>query len=306
VKKVLLTGASGFVGRHCIDPLKVLGYEVHCISSREIHESEEHVFWHKANILDSSESKSLIDTIKPDTLLHLAWFVEPGKAINDPCNIEWVEKSLGLIRAFREQGGRRVVVTGTNYEYDLNYGFFSEANTPRKPGSVYGVAKNSLYEIFRAYCEQTGLSGAWGRLFDLYGPYENPHRLVPSVVISMLQGEKAKTSHATQIRDYIHVQDAANGLVNLLNSDQTGDYNIASGQPVALKNILFIIADIMDSRELLDIGAIQARENESPLILADMRKFNMVSTWRPVFDLSSGLEHTIEWWKRNAKYRKGE
>lgn len=306
MKKVLLTGASGFIGRHCIGPLKALGYEVHCISSRKISESDEHVFWHKANLLSSSESSALIEAVKPDALLHLAWFVEPGKVINDPCNIEWVEKSLSMIRFFREQGGKRAVVTGSNYEYDLNFGFFSETNTPRKPNSVYGTAKNSLYELFRVYCEQTGLSGAWGRVFDLYGPYENPHRLVPFVVLSMLRGKKAKTSHAMQVRDYMHVQDAANGLVSLLNSDLTGDYNIASGQPVTLKHILHEIADIMGGRELLEIGAIPARENETPLILADMRKFNKATNWKPAFDLCSGLEQTIEWWRGNADYRRDE
>ncbi len=304
MKKVLLTGASGFIGRHCIAPLRTLGYEVHCVTSRGIVETEKHVFWHKTNLLNSADNRSLIDSVRPDALLHLAWFVEPGKAISDPVNIEWVEKSLGMIRYFREQGGKRAVIAGSNYEYDLRFGFLSELNTPRKPDTVYGTAKNSLYELFHVYCRQTDLGGAWGRVFDLYGPYENPHRLVPYVVLSMLKGEKARTSHARQIRDYMHVQDAANGLVALLNSNLTGDYNIASGQPVTLKHILLEIADILGGSDLLDVGAIPARENEVPIILADMRKFDKEDVWRPAFDLRSGLEQTIEWWRRNADFRR--
>ena len=303
MKKVLLTGASGFIGQHCIAPLKALGYEVHCVSTHAVSESEKNVYWHKANLLSALDIKALLDNVKPDELLHLAWYVEPGKVINHPCNMEWVEKTLNMIRLFREQGGKRVVIAGSCYEYNWDYAYCSEMHTPRNANTVYGIAKNSLYEIFRIYCEQTGLSGAWGRVFFLYGPYENPNRLVSSVIRSLLKGEKAKSSHGLQIRDYMHVQDVADGLVKLLDSDLNEDYNIATGQPITLKEILLEIADIMDARELLDIGAIPARANDTPLVVADVRKFNDVTNWVPSFDLRSGLEHTIDWWKNNIKYK---
>ena len=303
MKKVLLTGASGFIGRHCIEPLKALGYEVHCTSSRSVYEATEKVIWHKVDLLDAAASRSLIEAIEPYALLHVAWFMEPGKVINDPLNIQWVESSLALLRSFDNHGGKRVVFAGTNFEYDINYGYLSEVNTPRKPDSVYGVAKNSLFELYRAYCEEAGMSSAWGRVFDIYGPYENPHRLVPSVVLSMLKGNEAKTTHAMQIRDYMHVQDVANGLVSILDSELTGDFNIASGRPVTLKQILYEIADIMNTRDLLQIGAVAARENEVPLIVADMRKLYSAAIWSPSYEWREGLENTVEWWTQHERYK---
>jgi len=123
MKKVLLTGASGFIGRHCITPLVNSGYEVHCISTRNVNEQSEGVYWHKADLLKTLDVSSLVSNIKPESLLHLAWHMQPGDTLNDPCNIEWIEKSLSLLRVFKDNGGERAVIAGTCYEYDLNDGF---------------------------------------------------------------------------------------------------------------------------------------------------------------------------------------
>src|SRR5204862_6165408 len=103
-----------------------------------------------------------------------------------------------------------------------------------------------------------GVSTAWGRLFSVYGPHEHPKRLVPSVIRSLLAGEPAACSHGTQIRDYLFAQDAADALITLLESDITGPLNLASGQPIALRDIVQCLGTLLGRPDLIRLGAIPA------------------------------------------------
>lgn len=255
------------------------------------------VTWIKADLLDAGAVADVVAQARATHLLHLAWYVEPGKMIASPDNLRWVAASLELIRQFRESGGQRCVVSGSCYEYDWRYGYLSAELTPRTPDTFYGSAKNGLYETFRGYCAATGLSGAWGRIYFLYGPWENPRRLVSSVILSLLQGKEAQSSHGEQIRDYMHVQDVADGLVALLDSQIGGAFDIATGKAVTLRHIVERIGALTGRSDLLRIGALPARANDLPLVVGEAQTFQRQLNWRPRFDLDSGLAHTIDWWR---------
>jgi nucleoside-diphosphate-sugar epimerase len=299
MKSVLLTGASGFIGHHCLAPLLALGYEVHAVSSKPQEQSLPGVTWYQADLLDLSQIAPLMARVKPTHLLHLAWHVVPG-SFGSPENLAWVQSSLELLRQFSEQGGKRVVVAGTCYEYDWNYGYCSESVTPRLATTFYGSCKNALYDLVAAYSERIDLSMGWGRIFFLYGPREHPNRLVSSVIRSLLLGEPALCSHGEQIRDYLSVEDTAGATVALLNSNVQGPVNIASGLPIALKDIILTIGERLDKVELIRLGALPARANDAPLVVADVRRLTTEVGWQPSHDLTKGLGQTINWWKQQV------
>jgi nucleoside-diphosphate-sugar epimerase len=242
-------------------------------------------------------SDGLFERVQPSHLLHFAWYAAPGKYWSSPENMRWVQASLGLLQSFHSHGGSRVVMAGTCAEYDWNYGYCSEALTPLAPVTLYGTSKHALQLLLRAYADQSGLSAAWGRIFFLYGPREHPSRLVASVIQSLLRRETADTSHGSQIRDFLHVQDVAGAFVSLLSGAVKGAVNIASGEPVRLKDIILRIADQLNGRELVRLGAFPASPTEPPLLVANTRRLNDEVGFKPVFDLDSGLAQTIEWWK---------
>jgi len=299
VKRVLITGARGLIGRHTTSLLQAKGYEVHAVSSSPIKESGSGVIWHEFDLLDVHRISELIIKIRPSHLLHLAWYVSSGQwSSPNMQHLKWVQSSIELLRSFREQDGERAVFAGTCMEYDWSYGFCSELLTPLNPNTFYGQAKSSLYTLSNAYANEEGMSCAWGRPFFLYGSHENKSRLVPSVIRSLLSSEPARCSHGNQIRDFMFSNDVASAFVALLDSEVTGPVNIASGQPVTLKHIVHKIAKKIGREELVELGAILASPKDMPFVVGDTQRITTEVKWSPEYDLDSGLDMTINWWKQ--------
>jgi len=106
MKRVLVTGAAGFVGRQCLPILLARDYEVHAVSRKGRGPGVPGVVWHKADLL-AGGGINLIAAVRPTHLLHLAWDVRPGLFWTSPENLAWVESSFGLVDAFARHGGQR-------------------------------------------------------------------------------------------------------------------------------------------------------------------------------------------------------
>lgn len=297
MKRVLITGATGFIGRHCLSELSNRGYEVHAVFSRKPESDLPCECWHQADLLDFEQIPALVAKVQPSHLLHLAWFTAPGRYWTSPENLRWIQSSLSLLQTFVRHGGSRVVMAGTCAEYDWRYGFCSESLTPLNPASLYGVCKLSLGRMLASFASEAELSAAWGRIFFVYGPYEHPDRLVPSVIRALLRGRLAECSSADEIRDFLYVEDAAQAIVALLDCNVKGSVNIASGIPVSLKMLVLQIGEQLGRRNLIRLGTASASSRDSSMLVADVRRLTYEVGWLPSHDLTAGLDRTIEWWK---------
>lgn len=300
MRRVLVTGATGFVGRHCPAGLASRGYEVHAVTSREVGAELEAggVVWHRANLLEPGAARALAARVRPTHLLHLAWYAEPGKFWTSPENFRWVAASLELFEAFADAGGRRVVAAGTCAEYEWGgRGVCVEGETPLKPATLYGACKHGLRGMLEAFAAQRGLGAAWGRVFFLYGPHEHPARLVSSVTRSLLRGEPARCTHGRQVRDFLHAEDVGRAFVALLDSEAAGAVNVASGEPVALKEVVGALGELTGRPELVELGAVEAPAGEPPVLVADASRLRREAGWSPGRTLRAGLAETVEWWR---------
>jgi len=297
VNRVLVTGAAGFIGRHCLGELLQRGFEVHALSSRPVTKGGGAVVWHRANLLEPSQTAALIDRVRPSHLLHLAWYTVPGEYWTSLENLRWVEGSLRLFLEFARQGGRRVVAAGSCSEYEWRAGTYGEATTPLAPMSLYGTAKHAVQLLLAALARGAGLSAAWGRIFYVFGPHEHPERLVPQVVTSLLRREPARCSHGAQRRDFLYVKDVASALVTLLASPVTGPVNIGSGKALPLAELIGKIAEVLDGSRLVELGAVAGGAGEPELVVADVRRLHEEVGWQPGFSLEQGIEETAEWWR---------
>lgn len=300
MNKILITGGTGFIGRHCLPLLLERGDEVHATTSKVIEQNENwptSVNWHQVDLLDSEQLLNLMELIRPTHLLHLAWVVTPGIYWESVDNFRWVASSLEILRLFAQNGGQRVVTAGSCAEYNWDYGLCREGLTPLEPKTTYGICKHALNILQEKLALNMGVSSAWGRIFSLYGPHEFSGRLVPSVISSLLKGETTNCTHGEQIRDLLHVEDVAAAFVALLHSDVTGAVNIASGRAVALKEVIGEIAQQVKRPDLVRLGAKPMSVEEPLRLVADVRRLQDEVKWLPRYNLVTGLEQTLRWWR---------
>lgn len=307
MKTVLLTGAAGFIGRHCLAPLLGHGYAVHAVSSRPTPtDTTSPVKWHQANLLHPEQVGRLLADVRPTHLLHLAWYTTPGKYWTSQRNLDWVRVSVTLMQEFSDHGGQRAVMAGSCAEYDWKFDFCSEQFTPCAPASLYGASKHATRILLDAWSGASGVSSAWGRLFFLYGPHEPEGKLVTSVAAELLRDRPARCTAGNQVRDYLHVTDAAAAFAALLDTDVAGPVNIASGTPVTVKTLVEKIAGKLGRPELLELGALPDRVGEPNTLYADVGRLQREVGFRPLYDIDSGIEQTISWVKAAMSHQQDQ
>lgn len=177
--KIAVTGALGFIGQYVLPLLVTSGHEVFGLTRRHGVRSSDGVRWITANLLDEKSTCTAIEAIRPDSMLHLAWYTKHGHFWASAENFSWCEATIRLLEIFHRVGGRRIVIGGTCAEYDWSYGYCIEDKTPTVPQTIYGKCKNVTRQYAQRYCQLHDLELAWGRIFFPYGPGEPRGGLCP-------------------------------------------------------------------------------------------------------------------------------
>lgn len=302
---ILMTGAGGYIGAPTMRALTASGYHVHVMGRRDPNIAG--TTFHHVDLLRESDLRSLIEGMRVTSLLHLAWSVTPGKFWTDLANCDWVAASLRLFRAFIEAGGQRIVGVGSCAEYDWSGSSrMTEDISPICPGTLYGKAKASLWNLLEATGKQEGLSVAWARLFFLYGPHEPRGKLVSDAINTLLAGQRFATTPGLQKRDFIHVEDAGAALAALVLSSVTGPVNIGSGHSIMVRELLDQLAEAAQVGDLIDFGARTLAKGEPMDLVANTARLREEVGFTPRLSLTEGVVRTVEWWRNQALTRMEE
>ena len=289
--KVMLTGASGFLGRYVLDSLRRHGIDTVMVGRRLPGDSAFAGF-SEADLLAAPDFAVLVREAGVTHLLHLAWYAEHGKYWTSPLNLRWVDATTRLVESFCEAGGKQVVVAGTCAEYDWAHGYCREDNTPLSPATLYGTAKDVARRLVMAVCAQRQVPCAWGRVFIPYGAGEANQRLIPSLIEVFLGKRTPFGVNATAYRDLLHASDVAEGLVTLLCQGASGAYNISSGQPVQLEVVVRELARMLNADPQVVLSLTSERPGEPPLLAGENLKLKALG-WQPALSLVQGLERSV-------------
>ena len=305
--KVLLTGATGFIGSQVARALLAQGHDVRASirggrAKDAVADIADRIEWVTLDLFDADAAA--IDSLArgTDACVHLAWFAVPGQYLASPENLRCVSGSLRLLESLAKHGCRRAVFVGSCFEYDFDSGKLSESS-PVRPQSLYAASKLSTRYMGEQLARLHGLEFVWARLFYLFGPFEDARRLVPSVIGSLLRREPVDVTHGAQVRDFRHVADVGAALASLAGSSLSGVVNVGSGEPVTVRQVVSTLETLLGGDGLVRFGARPDNPTDPPYVLADNRKLVEGTGWAPVYDLERGLRQTIEWSKARTSPR---
>lgn len=230
--KILLTGASGFVGKYCLEYLSSKKLHVHCMSRTRNSSPYSNISWHVCNLLQVDETARLIKEIAPDYLIHCAWYVEHQQFWNSPLNIDYIGATVELWKLFLKYNGKKAIFLGSCAEV-------MESKNDLKSVTLYGKSKQITSELISliSQANPSTTSFIWGRIFGLFGPGENKSRIVPYLLNAYMNDQipELKKPHATY--DFIYVKNLAKMIVELLFSDVSGVIDFGENNQYSIEEL---------------------------------------------------------------------
>jgi nucleoside-diphosphate-sugar epimerase len=269
IRRVLLTGATGFVGRQILAGLQRRGAQVDVISRRETPDLpgvSRVTLTRDLFAEDTTFFQKCLEGI--DTVVHAAWYVDPKDYVVSPRNLHCMSGTLRLAEAVATDGTPRFLGVGTCFEYDVTDGYLRTSGR-LDPTTPYGAAKAATYLALSKSLPHFGTAFAWCRLFYLFGEGEDQRRLVPYIRSRLESGEAAELSSGKQVRDYLDVAEAGDRIAEVALSDVQGALNICSGDPVTVAEIASRIATEYGRPDLLKFGVRPDKSDDPPFIVGE-------------------------------------
>ncbi|GAB0149500.1 NAD(P)-dependent oxidoreductase [Marichromatium sp. PS1] len=270
-ERVIVTGASGFVGRRIVQALLDRGIGVRLL----VRDPARAAVLFPARGVELVEIEDLftasVETLQTvlaggEMLVHAAWYAEPGRYLDSTRNLVCLTGSLHLAEAFVAAGGRRFVGVGSCAEYDPTPGSL-DIHTPLRPQTLYGACKASTYQVLEQLLRVAGVEFAWCRPFYLYGEGEDPRRLVAHLHTRLAAGEPVDLGSGEQVRDYLDVERAGEMIAEVALGGRCGAFNICSGRGQSVRQIAERVADGYGRRDLLRFGSRPDNPQDPPCII---------------------------------------
>lgn len=264
--RVLLTGATGFIGSHLAEALLQAGYEVLALRRASsalwrLQTIQQQLAWVDT---DQPDWEAQVAGWQPEILVHSAWLgVSAGQRDDWHSQLSNLDFTLRLLQLVAQGPIRKVVALGSQAEYGLFHGRIDE-QAEASPNTAYGAVKLATLQVLKAFCQAAAVDWYWLRVFAVFGPREDRHWFVSHVVHSLLAGETTNLSGCEQRYDYLYVKDLARSVVAVLAAPtgNAGVYNLSSNTAVSLKTLVLTVQELIGSQAVINFGALPYRPGQ--------------------------------------------
>lgn len=290
--RVLLTGATGLIGRQTAIELERAGHEVIAASrtGAPVAGAERTV---AVDLLDQLSARDALDAAGAEGLVHAAWYGGPGR-MTARANIDWAAATLRLVSDFSRCGGKHLVAAGSCAEYDWSRDVRHRESDSLAPQGLYGQSKARTGQMLCEAAASLGLVVAWARIFFVYGPGEPQGRLLGDLFHGFRTGQTVPCTDGEQVRDFLHVSDVARAMVAVLDAGVSGPVNIASGEGTRVRDLVTEAAQQSAAAQLVSLGARPRPDDDPASVIADTSKLKSQTGFVPTFDLRSGIANVVE------------
>jgi NAD dependent epimerase/dehydratase len=319
-KKILVTGADGFIGSHLVEALIDNDSDVRAF-----------VYYNSFN------SWGWLDTLPPDVIRRLDVF--PGD-IRDPngvfeamkgCNVVFhlaaliaipfsyhspdsyvdtnIKGTLNVLQAARRLGTERILITSTSEVYGTAQYVPIDEKHPFQGQSPYSATKIGADQLAESFCRSFNLPITIARPFNTYGPRQSARAVIPTIITQILTGShEIKLGSLTPTRDFNYVKDVAKAFIEIARSDKTiGEtINIATGVETSIREMFSSLLKELNSSAviILDKARLRPEKSEVERLLGDNKKILSLTNWSPEYDLQKGIYETIEWYRNPDNLKK--
>ncbi|MGB8030159.1 MAG: SDR family NAD(P)-dependent oxidoreductase [Terracidiphilus sp.] len=297
-QRILVTGASGFIGSHLCRRLRQDGAEVHAVYRSQPPADAEQLHWWQADLADLAEVKRIVRESRPDVIYHLASHVKGAPDLEHviPTFQSNLQSTVNLLTVAADSTCRRIVLTGSLAEPDVQNGELF-------PSAPYAAAKWASSGYARMFHALYQLPVVIARVFMVYGPGQKDlTKLIPYVTLSLLQGQAPKISSGGRLVDWIYVSDVVDGFLKLgqASNIEGATIELGSGSLISIREIVQRVADIISPGVKLDFGALPDRPME-PMRIAKSAETEEKIGWKPEVSLDDGLRHTVDWYRAQLR-----
>ena len=305
--KVLVTGATGFIGSHLVPRLVEQGYDVYTleryVTGRYVLGQRREIKTVFGDLREHFAVRRIIREVQPDIVIHLAAISPVAYSYDHPyevietnflATVNLAESCLREVPHFKQ-----FLFASTSETYGNGPNPKTE-ETPQNPNSPYAVSKLACEKYLLYMRDAYDFPVTILRNFNTYGRKDNTHFVVERIIVQMLQGGAVKLGDPTPVRDFEYVEDHVSSYLTCLDNPKAiGEvFNFCTGRGVSIKQLAELIAELTDFKGEIVWNAIPARPLDIKELVGDYSKAKRILGWYPKFSLEEGLKLTIDFWRR--------
>lgn len=307
MKRVVITGGTGFVGANLARRVLREGHETHLLVRRDhttwrLGPIKSDVHLHDVDLEDAQGLGRVVGAIRPDWVFHLA----THGAYSWQTDVQGMVKTniigaINLVETCLKTGFEAFVNTGSSSEYGFKKGAPSE-DEPLEPNSHYALTKAFATLLCRYAAHHGRVHMPTVRLYAVYGPYEDPRRLIPTLILEGLRGHLPPLVHPQIARDFVYVDDVTEAylLAATRPSQEPGAiYNLGTGVQTSMREVVEVVQRVMGVAAEPRWGSMPERPWDIDVWVADNGKICRELGWRPVHTFEQGFCSTLNWFRSN-------